>query len=100
MIKQVLVRLVVPLALFFGAFLHSVGFLRVAASCDCFYNFRDLIIVLLLLVFFVGVLMSVYRMRKNKIEYTFSHTIKIIGLFSIIYFTIMTLGQVLYIPSW
>lgn len=97
--NNTIVRLILPWIVFLGAFTFYEGFFRVFAACDCFFNYRDWIFVVETIIFSVGFLVTVHLMKRKQKEYRFLYSIVAIILFLIIYYTIMALGERLYVGS-
>lgn len=96
--KKIIVNLVIPSVAFLALFTFFQGFFRVYAACDCFFNYREWIFYAMIISFSVGASILVHSLKKNNKNFKFLYTILGIGLFLIIYYVIMTLGELLYVP--
>lgn len=96
---KIIVTAVVPFLVFLAAFAFLGGFFRIAAACDCFFNYRDLVFSIMSFVFLFGLSFMVHLIKKNGREYKFIHTVVIGVLFLVVYFAIMLVGEFFYVPE-
>lgn len=93
---DMVVKLIMPYSIFAAIF--SLNKHLNFYACDCFGNYRWIVVDLLAIVFFIGSIWMAYLIKRNNKEWKVLYTILIILSFVIAYFLIMAVGEYFYKP--
>lgn len=96
--KSFFLKSVAPFLVFLAAFSFYEGFFFVYASCDCFFNYREIVaMILVVLNIFGQIILNLLLVKKQKI-YRIWYSVFAVILFLVTYFLSMTIGEWLYSP--